>query len=186
MWSPSRTLFVAVLPIALCGTASAQQNAAPSSPAHVAIGGLAGAGIPGPVLAIRFGLVGSRFGFDFDWGVVNDAGRSAAGLDDRFIAAQMRVLIGKRKENGAGLSFLAGMNHLDTATRTNIRWPDGTRTVQVTPVSGSAGQVGIGFEWLGNHSRVGLDLVTGAAGEAGPRLFAKLFVVWGSVVQIAR
>ena len=53
-----------------------------------------------------------------------------------------------------------------------------------TPASGLAGQLGVGFDWLGRRSRIGLDLVTGVNRATGPRVFAKLFVVFGGKVQV--
>jgi hypothetical protein len=41
-------------------------------------------------------------------------------------------------------------------------------------------QIGYGWDWQGRRgTRLGMELTTGSEGEAGPRFFAKLFVVWG-------
>ena len=146
----------------------------------MSVGLLGAAGIPGPVAALRFSAIGARAGFDIDWGVLADDGPA----DNRFVAAQLRILTSRRTEGGHRVAVLIGGNQRDAVVRTEIRWPGGLRTVQETPASGIAGQFGVGFDWLGRRSRIGLDLVTGVSDSAGPRIFAKLFVVWGRTVQV--
>lgn len=150
------------------------------SPVHMSVGLLGGAGIPGPVASIRFSAIGARAGFDVDWGVLADNGPA----DNRFVAAQLRILTHRRTEGGHRVAVLVGGNQRDTVQRTEIRYPGGITIVRETPTSGIAGQFGVGFDWLRSRSRIGLDLVTGGSGSAGPRIFAKLFVVWGRTVQV--
>jgi hypothetical protein len=157
--------------------AAAQEGPAP---VHMSVGLLGAAGIPGPVAALRFSAIGARAGFDIDWGVLADDGPA----DNRFVAAQLRILTRRRTEGGHRVAVLVGGNQRDTVQRTEIRYPGGITIVRETPMSGIAGQFGVGFDWLGSRSRIGLDLVTGGSGSAGPRIFAKLFVVWGRTLQV--
>ena len=151
-----------------------------ASPVHMSIGFLGAAGIPGPVAALRFSAIGARAGFDIDWGVLADDGPP----DNRFVAAQLRFLTERRTESGHRLAVLVGANSRTAVTRTEIRYPGGVIIVRETPASGLAGQFGVGFDWLGRRSRIGVDLVTGVNRAAGPRVFAKLFFAWGGIVQV--
>ena len=157
---------------------SAAQDGA--SPVHMSAGFLGAAGIPGPVAALRFSAIGARAGFDIDWGVLADDGPP----DNRFVAAQLRMLTSRREESGHRLAVLVGANSRTAVTRTEIRYPGGVTIVRETPASGLAAQLGVGFDSLGRRSRIGVDLVTGVNRAAGPRIFAKLCVVFGGKVQV--
>ena len=158
-------------------SAAAQDDA---SPVHMSVGFLGAAGIPGPVAALRFSAIGARAGFDIDWGVLADDGPP----DNRFVAAQLRFLTERRTESGHRLAVLVGANSRTAVMRTEIRYPGGVIIVRETPASGLAGQLGVGFDWLGRRSRIGVDLVMGVNRAAGPRIFAKLFVAFGGKVQV--
>ena len=169
---------LAVILILTPRSAAAQHD--PSS-VHISVGALGAAGIPGPLAAIRVSAIGSRVGVDVDWGTL----ASGPG-DDRFVAAQLRVLTRPRTDTGVRMAWFIGANHRDTFVRTEVRWPGGVVTVQQTRTSGIAGQIGIGADWLGRRARMGVDLAGGGGESAGPRVFVKLFVTWGARVRLFR
>jgi hypothetical protein len=173
---PTHPLLVAAT--LLCAPAAAAAQEGPS-PVHLSVGLLGAAGFPGPVAGFRFSGIGVRAGFDIDWGVLDDGPDS----DDRFFAAQLRFLTSRREREGSAVAVLVGANHRDVVIRTPVRWPGGSTTFLEEPTSGLAAQIGVGFDWLGRRSRAGVDLVMGV-GEAEPRFFAKVFVVWGGRVQV--
>src|SRR5262245_14339431 len=81
----SRLLFALGTSSILMTTPAAAQDAAP---VHVAVGVLGAAGYPGSIAAVRLSGIGSRVGFDFDWGVITDAYEPTG----RFMAGQLRLL----------------------------------------------------------------------------------------------
>ena len=94
--------------------------------------------------------MGSRVGFDFDAGLIND-GYSPA---DRFVAGQLRFLPMRRKDNGTAKSFFIGFSSRDSWGVTSL--------------------FGYGQERLGGRLRIGFDWVM-----SGHGIFGKLFVLWG-------
>lgn len=141
---------------------------------HFGLGGFGGLGTSA-LSAIRVSVpLGTTAGLDVD------IGRVHTGDDpNRAIGAQVRWLWRGRATHGGSGYWLFGVLRLNETRRYwagagRERWEVVERRAPTMP------QVGYGWDWQGRRgTRLGLELMTGSEGEAGPRAFAKLFIVWG-------
>ena len=155
--------------------AAAQNAPAPLPPAeHFGLGAYGAVGTSA-IGALRLSLpLGQKAGLDVDVGQVRsrDEPNSSMGIQVRYLWR------GRRATGGSGY-FVIGVLRLHETHR--ILAGDGRRTWEIverrTP---TMPQVGYGWDWQHRRgTRLGLELTTGSEGEAGPRAFAKLFIVWG-------
>jgi hypothetical protein len=146
---------------------------APGTGERFGIGMLGGLGYPGPLFGVRASIPASpKVGFDLDVAFNPDVGRMVTG--------QLRYLWKGRNVDGVSPHWIIGAVYFQSTSRSEIRWPDGTRTVTETPHSNVAGQFGIGFDAVTDRGgRVGVQFTTGVAPRAGPVIYAKLFVLFG-------
>ena len=72
--------------------------------------------------------------------------------------------------------FIVGMTWLRVQARTEVRWPNGTRTYFVQDLPGSTGLLGYGAEWKRkSRVRVGCEVGVGAAGEGAFRAMLRFY-----------
>ena len=160
------------------GSALAQPPA-PTPPAppseHIGFGGYAAVGIPAAIVAARFSVpFRPRAALDLDVGRSRDAG-----VGTFTYGAAVRWLRRERQPDGFSDYSIIGVIVMDSTIVTDIRFPN-ARIVQVDQRKRLSGQVGYGFDGQArNGTRLGFELVGGASEMSGPRLFARVFVVWG-------
>ena len=149
----------------------------PASPVErrVAIGGVGGPGNAGLLGAFRLSVPASpRVSFDADGGLVSSTTDRSRGM----LGAQLRWLRKVRGDNGMSDYGIFGVMHMREERRTEIRFPDQT-IVRTEHVSGITPVVGYGIDWVhATGTRAGVEITGGGSENAGPRLFAKGFVVW--------
>lgn len=171
-----RGVFTASLLVLLHAPALVAQTAPPSTAAaeHFGIGGYGALGTSA-LSALRVSVpLGERAGLDVDIGRVHSGDRP-----NRAFGAQVRWLWRGRAEQGGSGYWVVGVLRLN---ETNRYWASAGRArwEVVEYRTPTMPQFGYGWDWQGRRgTRLGLELLTGSEGEAGPRLFAKLFIVWG-------
>jgi hypothetical protein len=178
----SRLLTIVMLMALLHSAPVAGQTAASPPPAgrpagHFGIGGSGALGMPGAVAAARFSApLSKKAGFDFDIGRIT---ASSAHGPRRTLAAQFRVHHRGRAEQGNSGYFIFGAMHMKEILRTEVRFP-GETIVRIEPVVGTSPQFGYGWDYQASPgTRLGFEVITGGSEKAGPRMFARLFVLWG-------
>lgn len=162
------TMFVAA--------AAAAQTAPPvaAKSEHFGIGGFGAVGTAA-LGAIRLSApLGAKAGLDVDIGRTHTReDRNAA------VGAQVRWLWRGRGTGGNSGYFIFGALRLQETRRYWASAGRGRWEV-VEHRSPTMPQFGYGWDWLApSGTRLGLELTTGSEGEAGPRAFAKVFLVWG-------
>ncbi len=157
-------------PAVVCG----QDAAVPPAAEHVGFGAVGAVGTSA-LGALRVSIpIGEQGGCDVDVGRVRSAGDPG-----RAIGLQVRYLWRGRAARGSSGYWLFGILRLNETRRYwasagRERWEVVERRTPTVP------QFGYGWDWQGRRgTRLGFELTTGTEGEAGPRIFAKLFVVWG-------
>lgn len=171
----TRTLIVATLTCVLHAGGALAQPAAPPAPTappeHIGFGGYAAVGYPAAIVAARFSVpFHPRGALDLDVG--RSQARSTFG-------AAVRLLRRKRQPDGFSDYFIIGALVMDGTIRTDIRFPN-ARILLEDRRKRISGQLGYGFDGqFSNGTRLGLEFVGGGSDMSGPRLFARLFVVWG-------
>ena len=140
------------------------------------IGGVGGPGTAGTLASGRLSVAASpRISFDIDLGLISNSSDRARAA----VGAQVRWLRTERRANGSSDYGIFGVMHAREEVRSEVRFPD-ERIVRTERVNGFSPVIGYGFDWLAaNGSRVGIELTGGGSQSAGPRLFAKLFALWG-------
>lgn len=171
-----RGIFTAGFAVLLFVSPLFAQTAPPAAATveHFGIGGYGALGTSA-LSAIRLSVpLGDRAGLDVD------IGRVHSGDDpNRAFGAQVRWLWRGREEHGGSGYWVFGVLRLNEtyrywASAGRERWEVVEYRTPTLP------QFGYGWDWQGRRgTRLGLELLTGSEGEAGPRLFARLFIVWG-------
>jgi len=165
------------------GVALGQPASAPTPPAeHLGFGGYAGIGIPSAVVAARFSApFHPRGALDLDLGRSRDGGRPTAAY-----GAAVRWLRHERRADGTSDYAILGVLVMDSTIRTDIRFPD--CEIRLTDRHKRlSGQIGYGVDWQArNGTRTGLEFAGGGSERSGPRLFARVFVVWGPKARTHR
>jgi hypothetical protein len=176
MASMRRSLPLVALFLILHAAVMRGQDAAPPAAVAEHFGvGVFGAIGTSALRAFRVSMpLGTNAGLDVDIGRVPSR-------DDpnRAIGVQVRYLRRGRQTTGASGYWLFGVLRVN---ETHRYWASAGRTTWevVERRTPTLPQVGYGWDWQGRRgTRLGFELTTGSEGEAGPRVFAKVFVVWG-------
>lgn len=174
-----RTLLVGTIVCTVYAASAVAQTATPppdaAPPEHIGFGGYAAVGIPAAIVSARFSVpFHPRAALDLDVG----RSRASGGSSSTFGAA-VRCLRRKRQPDGFSDYGIVGVIVMDAISVTDIRFPN-ARVRQVDRHKRFSGQIGYGFDGQArNGTRVGFELVGGGSEMSGPRLFARVFVVWG-------
>ena len=143
---------------------------------RLGIGGVGGPGTAGALASARLSVAATpRVSFDTDLGLISASSDRARAT----VGAQVRWLRTERRASGSSDYGIFGVMYAREQRRSEFRFP-GERIVRTERVNGFSPVVGYGFDWLAaNGARVGIELTGGGSESAGPRLFAKIFAVWG-------
>lgn len=146
---------IGAIAVALMLTAPVAPLLAQAAEEPIAIGFVGGPGEPGTLAALRFSLpVWSRSDVDIDAGRV---GWSEPDNESLFLSFEFRILHRPRTEMKRPRGFILGVN---------------------VAGGGVAPAFGYGLDLLATrHMRLGVELTTGGTPRAGPRVFAKLYIV---------
>ncbi len=176
-------LIAAMVCLIHAGGAVAQPASEPVPPAeHLGFGGYAGVGLPWAIVAARLSVpFHPRGGLDIDIGRSRNAGSPTAAF-----GAAVRWLRHERRPDGTSDYAIIGVLVMDSTIRTDIRFPD--CEIRLTNRRKRlSGQIGYGVDWQArNGTRTGLEFAGGGSERSGPRLFARVFVVWGPAVRPRR
>jgi hypothetical protein len=147
---------VCVLSLLAVPAVSLARQEPPASGNTVDVGLVSGPGWPGTLAALRFSMPAwPRSDVDLDVGRI---GWSEPGNESLLLSLQFRILHRRRFEMNRTRGFIVGAN---------------------LARGGLAPAFGYGVDMLATRRvRVGAEFTTGGTPKAGPRAFAKVYLVW--------